>query len=99
MTGWPAIRAWRPEQGLLWVHLDRIGSATLRWLNEDSGLDPLMRDALLTEEVRPRALAVDDALLVILRGVNLNPGADPEDMVGVRIRLEPDRIVACATAR
>jgi zinc transporter len=92
--GWPAIRAWSPEQGLLWVHLDRIGSQTLRWLHEASGLEPLMRDALLTEEVRPRELAVDDALLVILRGVNLNPGADPADMVGVRIWLEPDRIVS-----
>lgn len=93
-VGWPAIRSWRAEQGLLWVHLDRIGGETLRWLHEDSGLDPLMREALLTEEVRPRELAVDDALLVILRGVNLNPGADPEDMVGVRIWLEPDRIVS-----
>lgn len=91
--GWPEIRAWRPEQGLLWVHLDRFGSGSVRWLHEDSGLDPLMRDALLTEEARPRELMVDEALLVILRGVNLNPGADPEDMVGVRIWLEPDRIV------
>jgi zinc transporter len=91
--GWPEIRAWRPEQGLLWVHLDRVGSESVRWLHEDSGLDPLMRDALLTEDVRPRELPVDEALLVILRGVNLNPGADPEDMVGVRIWLEPDRIV------
>jgi zinc transporter len=92
--GWPEIRAWRPEQGLLWVHLDRIGSGSVRWLHDDSGLDPLMRDALLTDEVRPRELTVDEALLVILRGVNLNPGADPEDMVGLRIWLEPDRIVS-----
>lgn len=92
--GWPEVRAWRPGQGLLWVHLDRIGSGSVRWLHEDSGLDPLMRDALLTEEVRPRELTVDNALLVILRGVNLNPGADPEDMVGIRIWLEPDRIVS-----
>ena len=91
--GWSEIRSWRLQQGLLWLHLNRIGSESRRWLHEDSGLDPLIRDALLAEEVRPRELAVDDALLVTLRGVNLSPGADPEDMVGVRIWLEPNRIV------
>lgn len=91
--GWPEIRRWRPEHGLLWLHLDRVGIEAVRWLHADSGLDPLMRDALLAEEVRPRELPVDDALLVMLRGVNLNPGADPEDMVGVRIWLEATRIV------
>jgi zinc transporter len=91
--GWTEIRSWRPEQGLLWLHLDRTGSASRRWLHEDSGLDALIRDALLAEEVRPRELAVDEALLITLRGVNLNPGADPEDMVGIRIWLEPNRIV------
>jgi zinc transporter len=91
--GWTEIRSWRPEQGLLWLHLDRTGSASRRWLHEDSGLDALIRDALLAEEVRPRELAVDEALLITLRGVNLNPCADPEDMVGVRIWLEPNRIV------
>jgi zinc transporter len=53
------------------------GSETLGWLHEASGLEPLMRDALLTEEVRPRELAVDDALLVILRGVNLTRAPIP----------------------
>lgn len=90
---WAAIRSWRPEQGLLWVHLDRTGEESLRWLHEDSGLDPVIRGALLAEDVRPRELPVGDAHLVTLRGVNLNPGADPEDMVGIRIWLEPGRIV------
>jgi zinc transporter len=49
--------------------------------------------ALLAEDVRPRELRFDDALLVVLRGVNLNPGADPEDMVGIRIWLEPTCIL------
>ena len=53
----------------------------------------MIRGALLAEDVRPRELPVGDALLVTLRGVNLNPGADPEDMVGIRLWLEPGRIV------
>ncbi len=91
--GWAEVRQWRPDQGLLWVHLDRTGSESRRWLREESDLDPLITEGLLAEDVRPRELPVDQSLLVTLRGVNLNPGADPEDMVGVRIWLEPARIV------
>jgi zinc transporter len=91
--GWTEIASWQPQDGLLWVHLDRAGSEARRWLQEVSGLDPVIAGALLAEEVRPRELRVEDALLVVLRGVNLNPDADPEDMVGIRIWLEPTRMV------
>jgi zinc transporter len=91
--GWTEIAGWRAQDGVLWVHLDRAGPAAKRWLQEASGLDPLFAGALLAQEVRPRELRIDDALLVVMRGVNLNPGADPEDMVGIRIWLEPTRIV------
>ena len=90
---WPEIERWTPEQGILWLHLDRTGSAAQDWLNEKSGIDPVICQTMLQEEVRPRALTMGEAMLVILRGVNLNPGANPEDMVGVRIWLERDRIV------
>jgi zinc transporter len=92
-VGWTEIASWREQDGLLWVHLDRASPDARRWLQQDSGLDPLVAGALLAEDVRPRELRFDDALLVVLRGVNLNPGADPEDMVGIRIWLEPTRIV------
>jgi zinc transporter len=44
-------------------------------------------------DARPRVAAHDDSLLVSLRGVNLNPGAHPEDMVGIRIWADKDRII------
>lgn len=93
LIGWPEIRVWTPAQGVLWLHLDRTGAETRRWLGHESGIDPVICQTLLQEEVRPRVLNLDEAMLVILRGVNLNPGADPEDMVGVRIWIEPERIV------
>jgi zinc transporter len=34
-----------------------------------------------------------DGLLVILRGVNLNPGSDPEDMVSLRLWIDAHRII------
>ena len=90
---WAAIRAWKPDDGLLWVHLDRTGAAGRRWLMSESGVDPVISDTLLQEEVRPRLLPIDESMLIILRGVNLNPGADPEDMVGIRIWIDGHRLI------
>ena len=75
------VKNWTPDKGALWVHLDYSVPAAISWLKHESGIDPLMQDALLAGETRPRCLVFKDAMLVILRGVNLNQGADPEDMV------------------
>ncbi len=50
--------------------------------------------ASIPAQSRSRAERWGDALLVLLRGVNLNPGADPEDMVMVHIWIEANRIVS-----
>jgi len=92
-TDWDGVAAWRPEQGWLWVHLDRTDAGAQRWLREQSGLNPLACQALLEEETRPRVVAGDDALLVILRGVNLNPGDEPDDMIALRLWVEARRII------
>ena len=65
-----------------WVHLNRINPKAADYL---SSVDPLVRDALLQEDTRPRTTQFDDGLLIILRGVNYNEGAQPEDMIAVRI--------------
>ena len=90
---WSYVESWRPESGPLWVHLNRKAPDTRRWLESESGLDPITCEALLADETRPRTLSADDALLLILRGVNLNPGADPEDMVSVRLWADADRVI------
>src|SRR5262249_10029197 len=43
---------------------------------------------------RPRCAEIDDGLLIILRGVNLNPGANAEDMVAIRMWIDRQRIVS-----
>ncbi|MDX1581213.1 MAG: CorA family divalent cation transporter, partial [Alphaproteobacteria bacterium] len=68
-----------------WVHLDHHSPEVRAWLVEKSGLDPLVCEALLAEETRPRCTPFGEGLVLILRGVNLNPGADPEDMVSLRL--------------
>jgi len=90
---WEQVQDWRPGQGVLWLHLNRTSEETKRWLGNESGVDPIVCEALLAEETRPRSLIMRDGLLVILRGVNLNAGADPEDMVSLRFWIDPHRII------
>lgn len=90
---WPAIDNWDPAQGLLWIHLDSKNSETQSWLSNKSGLNPLTCESLLEQETRPRNIVTDDGLLLILRGVNCNPGADPEDMVAIRMLVTEKRII------
>jgi zinc transporter len=98
-VGWAEIDTWQPQAGCLWVHLDRTGTESRRWLTERSGIDPLACEALLADETRPRSTRIGDGLLAILRGVNLNPGADPEDMVSLRMWVEASRVVSLRMRR
>ena len=98
-VSWDGIRSWQPSSGTLWIHLDRSDPESSRWLMEDSGLDALTCEALLAEETRPRTVAGGDGLIVILRGVNLHPEADPEDMVSIRMWVEPNRVISLRTRR
>jgi len=91
---WSSTANWTPAAGTLWLHLNREHEYVHRWLREDSGLSEAACDALLAEETRPRCSSLPGGLLLNLRGVNLTPGAAPEDLVSVRIWAEPSRIIS-----
>jgi Mg2+ and Co2+ transporter CorA len=82
-----------------WIHLDFRAPHACEWIRQDSGIDSLVADALLDDDSRPRVVEHGDGLLIILRGVNTNPGADPEDMVSIRIWLEEERIISTRRRR
>lgn len=74
------------EQQSVWLHWERSHRLTEQWLRESSGLSEFSRELLLEENTRPRLLRLDNQeLLVFLRAINLNPQAEPEDMVSLRI--------------
>jgi zinc transporter len=77
----------------LWIHLDRTRQRAQSWVRTESGLDALVAESLLAEETRPRVQQVGEGFLVILRGVNYNPGAEPDELIALRIWLEPTRII------
>ncbi len=97
--GWQAARSWRPEAGPLWLHLDLNEEEARGWIASESGLDEDASQALLAAETRPRATVDDGALILILRGVNHNPGQEPEDMVAIRLWVDAHRIVSAGHRR
>lgn len=82
------------SMGLLWVHFDYSSSEAIDWITNKSGIDPVAVEALLTSETRPRTTIFDDDILIALRGVNLNPNSDPEDMISIRLYISDDMIVS-----
>lgn len=81
------------EGGFVWRHADMALPGAGEEL-EALGLDPLVMQALLAAETRPRCTVHGDGVLMNLRGVNLNPGAEPEDMVSLRLWLTADLVVS-----
>lgn len=82
-----------------WVHIDFADAQAADWAWEHSGLDPVVAGPMLDMESRPRALQHGKGILLTLRGVNMNPGARLEDMISIRIWLEPGRVITAARRR
>ncbi len=97
--GWDVVRAWKPGQEPLWIHLDRKAPLAQEWLRKESGLDGVICEALLADETRPRTQVFGSGCVVILRGVNLNPGAAPDDMVSVRMWVDENRVISLRSPR
>lgn len=96
---WDEIRAWTPDAGVLWLHLNRTKDDVSHYLRHEAGLDEVVVDALLASDTRPRMVAQGPGLIVNLRGVNFNPGADPEDMISLRLWIERRRIITTRARR
>ena len=90
-----AIDSARGTSGFVWVHfqgdVNFISSST-----QSIGLPGPVTRIISAQETRPRCTVVDEGAVVILRGVNLNEGAEPEDMISIRVWLERGLIVTCA---
>lgn len=84
----------QPQESL-WVHWDRSHPQAKEWLRHRSGLSEFSCDLLLEENTRPRLVSLPaDEMLLFLRGINLNPGAEPEDMVSMRIFADAQRVIS-----
>ncbi|MGJ8514206.1 CorA family divalent cation transporter [Carnimonas bestiolae] len=86
-------RVWQNDEGLLWMHLDFRQANIQQLLSTLAELDSAVIDALLEEEVRPRVARFPGGLVTTLRGVNVNPGSEPDKLISLRAWLTPNRLV------
>jgi len=96
---WEGVRAHRAADGWLWMHLHRDAPGSRDWLERESGLDEVLCEALLSSESRPRCEGYGEGVLLSLRGVNLNPNADPEDMVALVLHADAQRVISVRRRR
>ncbi|MEQ8556764.1 MAG: zinc transporter ZntB [Henriciella sp.] len=87
------------SDGTLWLHLDRVYKGLDDWLVESLGLNAATADLLLSNETRPRAFCEGDSLITVLRGINFNPGAEPEDMIAMQIWCDGNRLITLRRRR
>lgn len=79
--------------GVFWLHLDWDTPLAHQLLVETFGVDAVVAEALVEEDTRPRSVAVGRDEMVFLRGVNLTPGAEPEDMISLRMLISERRVI------
>jgi zinc transporter len=98
-TGGGTLLAWDKAvcealpQGLYWLHLDWDSPLAHQLLVESFGVDPVVAEALIEEDTRPRSLAAGRDEMVFLRGVNLTAGGEPEDMISLRMLVNEQRVI------
>ena len=101
---WTRGSGWTPGSpgDTLWLHLDRTVPDVVAWLGDETGglgLSDATVDALTSNENRPRAFREGDTLVTILRGINFNPDAQPEDMVAMQLWCDGTRVVTLRRQR
>jgi zinc transporter len=78
----------------VWVHLKALSAEAKPWLHRFLGEEEALAiRSLLTAKSRPHAEVVGKGLLLVLRGVNLNPHAHASDMVSLRIWIQDQLII------
>jgi zinc transporter len=87
------LRSGAADDRILWLHFDRKHPTTREWITREAGLPGIVAEALLTEDTRPRADVHGPGAIIILRGVNLNPGSQPDELISIRMWVEPRRII------
>lgn len=94
------VCTWKPGDGVVWLHFERDHPATADWITNKGGFDPLVAEALLAEDSRPRVEPIEDGLLIILRAVCATPPEEVQvtlpdiDLVPMHIWVEEHRLVS-----
>ncbi|WP_438766441.1 zinc transporter ZntB [Kushneria sp. TE3] len=87
------LRVWHQDTSQLWMHLDFTHQDVDHFLATIARLDEDVIEALTEEDTRPRVAVFKGGRITTLRGINLNPGADPDDLISLRVWLTDNRLI------
>lgn len=87
------VANWKPENGVLWMHLDGNQENVDTWVHLHSGAPTFLSEAFLDDGNRPRLVVHLDMIFISLRAINFNTSDVPDDMVFLHLLLTKDRII------
>ncbi len=92
---WDEVDSWQPAAPgeVLWLHIRRTDRGVYDWLQSAFGVPEPTAELLTSDATRPRAFRENDTLVATLRGINFNPGAQPEDMVSMQLWSDGARMI------
>lgn len=92
---WEDLLTWQPAAPgeVLWAHLVRSEPGVAEMLRDGLRIPEPTVELLTSDATRPRAFREGDTLVATLRGINFNPGAEPEDMVSLQLWSDGHRVV------
>ena len=93
---WPAP-APASGNGYRWLHFDVADPGLAAWTT--AHLPAIAAAALLQPETRPRCDLHDGGLILNLRGINMNTGADTDDMVSLRMWISGSLVISARVRR
>jgi zinc transporter len=96
---WEDAVSHKDEYDFIWLHLNMLNDEARRWIGQQRDIPYAAASALLAGETRPRVTGFDKGVVVNLRGVNLNEGAEPEDMVSIRIWMSAGKLITTRRRR
>lgn len=88
-----------PQDGALyrWLHFDMRDPSLKAWML--ANLPRIPAQAMMQTETRPRSNMFDEGLLINLRAINLNAGAQEDDMVSLRMWMTGTLLVTARFRR
>lgn len=96
---WEEVAGAKENYDFIWLHLNMLNEEARKWIRSQPDIPYAASSALLAGETRPRVSGFDHGLVVNLRGVNLNEGAQPEDMVSIRLWVSETMLVSTRRRR
>lgn len=83
-----------PKDGCYrWIHLDLDDEGAISWLARYAELPAQVASALASSHPRPHAKEIGRGVVLVLRAINTNPGAEPDDMVALLLWIEAHRVL------